>query len=100
LLDQVRHALRLRHYSLRTEEAYLQWIRRFIVFHGKRHPNEMGADDVHTFLTHLAVEGEVAASTQPSGTRQTSRRRARRVPPAGGIKTKRSTPSCFCISRF
>lgn len=64
LLDQVREAIRTRHYSIRTEEAYLQWIRRFIFFHGKRHPAEMGAPELEAFLTHLAVERNVAASTQ------------------------------------
>jgi integron integrase len=64
LLDQVRDACRVRHYSLRTEDAYLDWIKRFIFFHGKRHPLEMGADQINAFLTHLAVEGHVAASTQ------------------------------------
>lgn len=64
LLDQVRDALRLRHYSLRTEHAYLGWIKRFIFFHDKRHPREMGAAEVEAFLTWLAVEGRVSASTQ------------------------------------
>lgn len=64
LLDQVRDAIRVRHYSLRTEEAYVNWIRRFILFHGKRHPKDMGAAEIEAFLTHLAVEGHVAASTQ------------------------------------
>ncbi len=64
LFDQVREALRLRHYSLRTEQAYLHWIRRFILFHDKRHPRELGAVEVEKFLTWLAVEGNVAASTQ------------------------------------
>ncbi len=64
LLDQVRDALRTRHYSIRTEEAYLGWIRRYILFHGKRHPREMGAAEIEAFLTDLAVEGRVAASTQ------------------------------------
>jgi len=64
LLDQVRGRIRLKHYSLRTEQAYLDWIRRFIRFHGRRHPREMGAAEVGAFLTHLAVEGKVAASTQ------------------------------------
>jgi integron integrase len=63
-LDQVRHAIRVKHYSIRTEEAYVQWIRRFIVFHGKRHPQELGRQEVEAFLTHLAVEGKVAAATQ------------------------------------
>jgi len=64
LLDQVREALRVRHYSLRTEQAYVGWIRRFILFHGKRHPRELGGAEVAAFLSHLAVEGEVAAATQ------------------------------------
>lgn len=64
LLDQVRDALRVRHYSLRTEQAYLQWIRRFILANGKRHPRDMGAAEVEAFLSMLAVQGKVAASTQ------------------------------------
>ncbi len=64
LLDQVRGVLRFHHYSIRTEEAYLGWIRRFVLFHGKRHPNELGAEEVRAFLTALAVEGKVAAPTQ------------------------------------
>jgi hypothetical protein len=64
LLDQVRQLLRVRHYSLRTEEAYLAWIRRYILFHGKRRPNQLAEKDVSTFLSSLAVEGRVAASTQ------------------------------------
>jgi len=64
LLDRLRDAIRVRHYSIRTEDAYAQWVRRFILFHNKRHPSAMGADEVNAFLTHLAVEGHVAASTQ------------------------------------
>ena len=64
LLDRVRHALRLRHMSPRTEEAYVAWIRRFIYFHDKRHPNEMGSREVVAFLSDLAVHRRVAASTQ------------------------------------
>jgi len=64
LLDQVRGRLRFKHYSLRTEQAYLEWIKRFIVHSGKRHPLDMGAEQVAAFLTHLAVAGRVAASTQ------------------------------------
>jgi integron integrase len=64
LLDQVREVVRFKHYSIRTEEAYVQWIRRFIVFQGKRHPRDMGAVEVKGFLTHLAVEDRVAAATQ------------------------------------
>ena len=64
LMVRVREAIRVRHYSLRTEEAYLQWVRRFILFHGKRHPENMGEPEVAAFLTHLAVERNVAAATQ------------------------------------
>ena len=64
LLDRVRAAVRARHFSYRTEEAYVAWIRRYILFHGKRHPAEMGAPEITRFLTALAVEGRVAASTQ------------------------------------
>lgn len=64
LLDQVSAKIRLKHYSIRTEQAYVDWIRRYIKFHGVRHPSEMGAQEVERFLTHLAVEGKVAASTQ------------------------------------
>jgi len=64
LLDQVRGKIRLKHYSIRTEQAYVDWIRRFILHFGKRHPRELGAAEVEQFLTHLAVAGNVAASTQ------------------------------------
>jgi integron integrase len=64
LLDRVRAALRTRHYSRRTEEAYVAWMRRYIFFHGKRHPREMGAPEITRFLTSLAVDGKVADSTQ------------------------------------
>lgn len=64
LLEQVRGRIRFLHYSLRTEQAYLDWIKRFIRHFGKRHPREMGAVEVEAFLTHLAVVGNVAASTQ------------------------------------
>ena len=64
LLDRVRHAARLRHPSPRTEDSYVGWIRRFILFHDKRHPDEMGAPEVIIFLTHLAVERRVEANTQ------------------------------------
>jgi len=64
LVEVVRNALRTRHYSRRTEKAYVAWIRRYILFHGKRHPREMSAPEVSRFLTALAVEGKVTASTQ------------------------------------
>ena len=56
--------MRVAHYAIRTEEVYLDWIRRFILLHNKRHPREMGAAEITEFLTHLAVEGKVAPSTQ------------------------------------
>jgi integron integrase len=64
LLDDVRASLRARHYSRRTEEAYLHWIRKYILFHGKRHPAQMGAPEAAQFLTSLAVRGKVSAATQ------------------------------------
>lgn len=64
LLDQVRAQCRVKHYSLRTERSYAAWIRRYILFHGKRHPRDMGKKEVEAFLSHLAVERSVAASTQ------------------------------------
>jgi len=64
LLDQVRQTARLKHFSLRTERAYARWVYRFVVHHGKRHPREMGAREIQAFLTWLAVERDVAASTQ------------------------------------
>ncbi|MES2919481.1 MAG: phage integrase N-terminal SAM-like domain-containing protein, partial [Pseudomonadota bacterium] len=63
LLEVVRQSLRTRHYSIRTEEVYLAWIRRFIAFNGRRHPRELGAADVAAFLSDLAIRGGVAAST-------------------------------------
>ena len=64
LLDQLRDRLRVKHYSIRTEQAYVDWVRRLILFHGKRHPRDFGAAEVEAFLTHLAVRGRVSASTQ------------------------------------
>lgn len=64
LLDQMREALQAQHYSIRTEEAYVDWVKRFILFHHKRHPKDMNAPEIQACLTHLAVERKVAASTQ------------------------------------
>lgn len=64
LMDRVRGAIRARHYTRRTEDAYAGWIKRFIFFHGTRHPAAMGVEEVNAFLTHLAVRGRVSASTQ------------------------------------
>src|SRR5579863_4775818 len=64
LLDRVRAALRARHYSVRTEKAYVGWIRRFIIFHDKRHPDDMGEIEIGAYLSHLASGSKVSASTQ------------------------------------
>jgi len=64
LLAEVRNVARMRHFSIRTEQAYVNWIRRFILFHQKRHPRDMGEAEIRTFISHLAVEGEISASTQ------------------------------------
>jgi integron integrase len=64
LLDEVRKAIGVRHYSYRTEQQYVGWIRRFIIFHGRRHPRELGGPDVESFLSHLAVQRQVSAATQ------------------------------------
>jgi hypothetical protein len=64
LLDRLHEALRVRHRSRRTEDAYADWVRRFVLFHGKRHPSELGPEAVSAFLNHLAVDRKVAASTQ------------------------------------
>lgn len=64
LLERLREAIRLRHYSIRTEQVYLHWAKRFILFHGKRHPAEMGAEEIAAFLSDLATRGKVSASTQ------------------------------------
>ncbi len=64
LLDQVRNKLRVKHYSIRTEQTYSDWIKRYIYYHGKRHPKDMGAREIEAFLTHLAVDGKFSASTQ------------------------------------
>lgn len=64
LLDQVRDTIRLKHYSFRTEETYVQWIRRYILFHNKQHPKNMGVPEIEAFLSHLATVGQVSAATQ------------------------------------
>jgi hypothetical protein len=64
LLDQVRGWIRSKHYSLRIEETYVHWIKRLVLFNHKRHPSALGVSEVEGFLTHLAVEGKVSASTQ------------------------------------
>lgn len=63
-LNRVREVIRTRHYSIRTEQSYVHWVKRFILFHGKRHPDELGGNEVAAFLTHLAVNRQVSPSTQ------------------------------------
>src|SRR5712692_8266128 len=64
LLNQVRERIRVKHYSYRTEQSYVQWIKQYIFFHNKKHPKDMGKQEVSAFLTHLAVDRRVSASTQ------------------------------------
>ena len=63
LSEVVRNTIRRKHYSYQTEKSYVQWVKRYVAFHNKRHPREMGQPEIEAFLTHLAVEGKVAAST-------------------------------------
>jgi len=104
LLDQVREVIRRKHYSIRTEQAYCDWIKRFILFHHKRHPAEMAEAKITAFLTHLAAKSNVAAATQnqalsallflyrssTSGNRLARRRRARQKTGAiaGGVDAR------------
>jgi hypothetical protein len=64
LLERLRDAIRVKHYSYQTEKTYVQWIRRYILFHNKRHPSEMNGEELNTFLAYLSVDEKVAASTQ------------------------------------
>jgi site-specific recombinase XerD len=64
LLDQISEALRTKHYAYRTEQTYIDWIKRYIIFHKKRHPKDMDVEEIREFITHLAVERKVATSTQ------------------------------------
>ena len=67
LLQQVRDVIRVKHYSIRTEQAYLNWIKKFIRFHNKQHPANLAENEITAFLNHLAVQKKVAASTQIVG---------------------------------
>ena len=88
LLEQVREAVRTRHYSFRTEEAYIRWAREYILFCGKRHLAELGAREVSAFISHLAVKRRVAASTQTQRSRPCSSSTARCSPcPSAGSTT-------------
>ena len=91
LLDQMREVLRLKHMSYHTEEAYVSWVKRFILFHDKRHPNDMGAEEIRAFLIHLAVRGKVTASTQNVGDRS-------RLTSAAGAARLLSGPPCHIES--
>ena len=84
LLDQYREALRNRHYSHRTEETYVTWVRQFILFHNKRHPREMGVAEINAFITYLVNEKGVAASTHTA-------------PVVGAGGTRPLVPSSSCI---
>ncbi len=64
LLDQVREHLRVKHYSIHTERVYVEWIKRFILYHNKQHPKDLGATEIQRYLTYLAIDKHVAASTQ------------------------------------
>ena len=64
LLDRVRYRIRVKGYSIRTEQSYVSWVRRFILFHNKRHPQDMGKHEIEAYLTHLAVNRHVSPSTQ------------------------------------
>ena len=97
LLDQVRDVIRRKYYARRTEKSYANWIKRFILFHDKRHPQEMGADEVEAFLTYLAVERNVAAATALP-----SRRKIRRSAPCSSftktcLRKILSVPSMPCF---
>ena len=67
LLDQLRDTVRLKHYAIRTEQTYVDWVRKYILFHNKRHPQEMGVPEIKAFLTHLAVEQENSAAVSENG---------------------------------
>lgn len=71
LLNQVRGKIRLKHYNIRTEQAYVDWIKRFVLHFGKRHPHDLGAAEVGQFLTHLAMKEKVAEATQIGSGRAT-----------------------------
>jgi len=85
LLDQVSEALRTKHYAYRTEQTYLDWIKRYIIFHKKRHPKDMGANEIREFIAYLATERKVAASTHTA-------------PVVGAGETRRLAPSSFYIA--
>jgi len=87
LLDQVRETIRTKHYSYRTEQTYVDWIKRYILFHQKRHPKDMGPEEIQAYITYLANERKVASSTHT-------------VLAVGARETRRSAPSCSCTNTF
>ena len=99
LLNRVRHAIEARHYSRRTEKAYVHWIKRYIFFHGKRHPAEMGTAEVTAFLTSLAVPSKVAASpprTKPSALYSSSIARCSAWNFPGSTTSSEPNGPCIC----
>jgi integron integrase len=102
-LNRCHEILRLRHYSRRTEECYVQWIRRFILFHGKRHPLDLGSAEIEAFLTHLAVDAEVAASTQNQAFNALlflyQQVLEKELPPLDAVRAKRPTRLPIVMSR-
>ena len=87
LLDVYRDALRVKHYSARTEDTYIAWVKNYILFHNKRHPREMGVDEIGQFLTHLATEKDVSASTHTA-------------PAVGAGGARLSAPSCSSTDTY
>jgi integrase-like protein len=83
LFAQMREALQTRHYSIRTEHAYVDWARRFILFHQKRHPKEMGSAEIAAFLTYLALDRQVAASHTEAGSQRPAVSLSEHTPPGG-----------------
>ena len=87
LLDQLSDQLRIKHYSLRTENTYISWVRKFILFHDKRHPRDMGTQEINAFISHLVLEKNVAASTHTA-------------PVIGAGETRLSAPFNFSTAMY
>ena len=97
LLDRVRQAIRLKNYAYSTEKAYVYWIKRFILFHKKRHPKTMGGPEIETFLSYLAVERNVSASTHtvPASFQGEPGFLCTVIPIQGSIRSRIRFPHCF-----
>ena len=99
LLDQVRAVIRKKHYSIRTEQAYVAWTKRFTLFHGKRHPKDMGEEGISQYISHLATDQKVAASTQnqalPSPMKSAARELAHNFGDLKKLMRKRGHGSLF-----